>query len=140
MIEDANTANGTLKGDNANDPAIPSVAADPRPATVDPMVLDEVTQTANQVLGQAAKTADSIAYQKVTQAASLAVQDATDYLRNMMTVFATAQGKAAQLFLETKDPAYLELLGKAESAVKNATDNLQLVGQVAVGVAKDFPA
>jgi len=112
----------------------------PPPTAVNPQMLDAVNQTATAVFNQTTPAANGIAYQKVAQAASLAVQDATDYLRNMMTVFGTAQGKAAQLFLETKDPVYLTLLTQAEAAVAAATTNFQTVGTVATSVATTFPS
>jgi len=110
---------------------------------VNSQIVDAVKQTRNAVRinsDDTSKVIDSgIAYQKASQAAAFAVQDATDYLRNIMSISSTAQGMALKLFLETKDPLYSQILTQAQTAVTLAATNLEAVGMSATTVANEFP-
>ncbi|BBL74898.1 hypothetical protein [Methylomagnum ishizawai] len=126
-------------------PAAPTPSPPPSGAVlVNSQIVDAVRQTRNAVRidqGDTSKVVDpGISYQKASQAAAFAVQDATDYLRNIMTISATAQGMALKLYLETKlsDP-YLDVIAQAQKMVANAAANLEAVGKSAITVAKEFP-
>jgi hypothetical protein len=110
---------------------------------VNSQILDAVRQTRSAVRidsGDTSKVVDAgVGYQKASQAAALAVQDATDYLRNVMTIASTAEGMALKLMLETKDPFYSTVLTEAQSAVSAAAANLEVVGKSATAVATSFP-
>jgi hypothetical protein len=67
---------------------------------VNPQIVDAVRTTTDFVYAEGTQDpgrgigtvyANTIAYPKVSQAAAFAVQDATDYLRNIMTISGTAQ-------------------------------------------------
>lgn len=110
---------------------------------VNSQILDAVRQTRNAVridAGDTSKVLDAgVGYQKASQAAALAVQDATDYLRNVMTIASTAEGMALKLMIETKDPFYSTVLTEAQTAVSSAAANLEAVGKSATAVATSFP-
>jgi hypothetical protein len=113
------------------------------PVQVNSQIVDAVRQTRNAVridAGDTSKVLDAgVGYQKASQAAAFAVQDATDYLRNIMTIASTAQGMALKLLIETKDMFYVEVLTNAQSAVSMAATNLENVGTSATSVATKFP-
>lgn len=110
---------------------------------VNSQIVDAVRQTRNAVridAGDTSKVIDAgVGYQKADQAAAFAVQDATDYLRNIMTIAATAQGMALKLLIETKDVFYIQVLDNAQLAVNKAATNLENVGAIATAVATEFP-
>lgn len=120
-----------------------NLPADNGKLLVNAQIVDAVKQTRDAVhIGpdDKAKVVDSgVAYQKASQAAAFAVQDATDYLRNIMAISSTAQGMALKLFLETKDPTYVQIITQAQAAVTMAASNLETVGVSAISVATDFP-
>jgi len=111
-------------------------------ALVNPQILDAVTKTQGFVLKTAGDEGKGIAYQKVSQAAAFAVQDATDYLRNIMTISMTAQGIALQKMVEAPAQAaiYTPILEAAQQAVVTAQTNFAGVGTAAAGVVNAFPA
>ncbi|MFI4988873.1 MAG: hypothetical protein ACHQF3_15705 [Alphaproteobacteria bacterium] len=109
-------------------------------AAVNPQVLNAVASTNSSVLGAAKETGAGIAYQKVSQAAAFAVQDATDYMRNVMTVALTAQGIALKLMIEKKDPSYAPVLAAAQEAVTMAEGVFSAVGAAAGQVVSSFPS
>ena len=84
--------------------------------------------------------ANTIAYPKVSQAAAFAVQDATDYLRNIMTMSTTAQGVIFKLMVENeaKAPLYIPILEQVQAAVTASQNNLQAVGTSAAAVLAGF--
>jgi len=111
-----------------------------------PMALNqqivEAVQTTNQtVLGASGKEGAAVAYQKVAQAAAFSVQDATDYLRNVMTMASTATGVCLQLMIakETTSP-YTDIIEAATKAVTSAQQNFDAVGKSAGTVVSDFPS
>ncbi len=119
----------------------------PEPATgvqVNSQIVDAVRQTRNAVRIDASDTSKvvdaGVAYQKASQAVAFAVQDATDYLRNIMTIASTAQGMALKMALEQQSPTpWSEIIALAQGAVTAAANNLKTVGDQAVAVAKEFP-
>lgn len=111
----------------------------PAPSAVNPEMMDSVNQTLGAVFGKVSAAGDGIAYQKVAQAAAFAIQDATDYLRNVMTMATTAQGTAMKLFMETKDASYLQVVAQAQTMVTQAKQDFQDVGSAASGILTAFP-
>lgn len=111
-------------------------------ATIDPQVLDAVNQIQQAVLSpQVVLTSGAgKAYQLVAQSAAIAVQDATDALRAVSIVAATAAGVAMTKFLIESDPKYLLGLTAARDMMATATDDFAKVGVAAAGVVKEFPA
>jgi hypothetical protein len=121
---------------------------DPDPP-VNGQILDAVKQTNRYVYaedgnhpatGIGTVYANTIAYPKVSQAAAFAVQDATDYLRNIMTMSATAQGVIFKLMVEHKEeaPMYFPILQQVQASVTAAQENLKAVGTSAAAVTKAF--
>jgi hypothetical protein len=109
---------------------------------VNPQIVDAVRTTTDFVYAEGTQDpghgigtvyANTIAYPKVSQAAAFAVQDATDYLRNIMTISGTAQGVIAKLMVEHKEQAalYIPILEQMQAAVTAAQQNLAEVGQSA---------
>ncbi len=80
------------------------------------------------------------AYQAVAQSVSIAIQDATDYLRNISTVSATAQGVAMAKILETKDVKqdYAKAIAAANTMVVEAAGIFKSVGDNAATVLEGF--
>ncbi len=79
------------------------------------------------------------AFQSISQSMSIAVQDAVDYMRNVSTMSATAQGVAMAKFLETKDPYYLDYaMVQAQTMATNAAAAFALIGKDAKGILGDF--
>ncbi len=97
-------------------------------------IVAAVDKTNSIVLGVAETEAIGIAAQKITQAAGLAVQDATDYMRNIMTMSAAAQGVCLQLMIESNDPEkYATIMTDAQTAVTEATKAVTAAGTAAKG-------
>ncbi|MGD8908704.1 MAG: hypothetical protein PVF13_02910 [Chromatiales bacterium] len=92
------------------------------------------------VHGTSTVYANTIAYPKVSQAAAFAVQDATDYLRNIMTMSTTAQGVIFKLMVENevKAPLYIPILQQMQAAVAASQENLEAVGKSAAAVLSGF--
>lgn len=84
--------------------------------------------------------ANTIAYPKVSQAAAFAVQDATDYLRNIMTISTTTQGVVAKLMVEHKEeaPLYFPILQQMQAAVTAAQESFEKVGVSAAKIMAEF--
>ncbi|HEX8989194.1 MAG TPA: hypothetical protein VF816_14645 [Rhodocyclaceae bacterium] len=108
-------------------------------------LVEAVQQTRSALRVAASDTSKAldagIGYQKASQAAAFAVQDATDFLRNVMTMAATAEGVALKLMIEHKEEAamYTPILTAAQQAVAAAAENLKTVGTAATSVATGFP-
>jgi hypothetical protein len=98
------------------------------------------SKTVSTAQGTSTVYANTIAYPKVSQAAAFAVQDATDYLRNIMTMSATAQGVIFKLMVENEAtaPLYIPILEQVQAAVTASQKNLEEVGASAAKVLKDF--
>ena len=142
--------------ENTNDPAGP---ADP-PAgpsgggasgggtsgaltTVNPQILDAVKQTTTFVTSAAGNNGTGIAYQKVSQAGALAIQDAADFMRNLMTISATATGVAVTKMVEdpaVNIPLFTPVIAQAEAIATFATTQFTAVGEAATKVVTGFPS
>ena len=141
--------------EKTNDPAEPaSPAANPSGAatsgggtagaltTVNPQILDAVKQTTTFVTSAAGNTGTGIAYQKVSQAAALAIQDAADFMRNLMTISATATGVAMTKMVEdpaVNIPLFTPVIETAQSIATFATTQFTAVGEAAAKVVTGFP-
>jgi hypothetical protein len=80
------------------------------------------------------------AYQSVAQSMALAIQDATDNLRNINTISATAIGVSMAQFLETKDPVYAQAIELAMKMSVEAASNFKTIGTNAADVLKGYPS
>ena len=141
--------------EKTDDPAAPaSPAANPSGAaasgggtagaltTVNPQILDAVKQTTTFVTSAAGNTGTGIAYQKVSQAAALAIQDAADFMRNLMTISATATGVAMTKMVEdpaVNIPLFTPVIETAQSIATFATTQFTAVGEAAAKVVTGFP-
>jgi len=79
------------------------------------------------------------AYQSVAQSMAIAVADATDYLRHISSISATAIGLATAKFAETKDPQWLAVIKAAENALSVAQNDFKTIGTHAADILKGFP-
>jgi len=104
-------------------------------------IVQAVDKTNQVVLGAAGTEANGVSYQKVAQAAAFSVQDSTDYLRNVMTMAATAQGVCLQLMIaeKTTDP-YATIMKDAQAAVTASQENFAAVGTASAAVVNAFPS
>ncbi len=133
------------KGDDKGDGGDPQPEPKPSAETVSTSALNQqivqaVDKTNQVVLGAAATEANGVAYQKVAQAAAFSVQDSTDYLRNIMTIAATAQGVCLQKMISTEEvEPYAQIMQKAQEAVTAAQTNFAAVGTSSASVASGFP-
>jgi hypothetical protein len=79
------------------------------------------------------------AYQSVAQSTAITVQDASDYLRNVMTISSVAYGVAMAL-TAAGNPQATPLLDNANKIVTNAAAQFKTVGLNAAAVLKAFPS
>ena len=79
------------------------------------------------------------AYQSVAASTAIAVQDATDYLRYVETVSATALGVAMAQLLATGDSKYATAIQIAQSMANEAAASFKTIGADAADVLKGFP-
>ena len=112
------------------------------PTAVNPQVVDAINQMQMAVLSpQVVLTSGAgKAYQSVAQSAAIAVQDATDALRNVTTIAATATAAATAQFLASGDPRYLEALPQMAGIVDKAIADYKAVGEAAASILKAFPS
>ena len=80
------------------------------------------------------------AYQSVAQSTAIAIQDATDNLRNLNTISATAMGVSMAQFIETGDPKYAQAIELAQKMATMAAGNFMLIGTNAADVLKGYPS
>ena len=80
------------------------------------------------------------AYQSVAQSTAIAIQDATDNLRNLNTISATAMGVSMAQFIETGDSKYAQAIELAQKMSTMAASNFMLVGTNAADVVKGYPS
>ena len=80
------------------------------------------------------------AYQAVAQSTAIAVQDATDNLRNVSTISATALGVAMAQLLATGEPKYVLAIEEAQKIAVDAANNFKVIGINAADVLKAFPS
>jgi len=79
------------------------------------------------------------AYQSVAQSTAIAIQDATDYLRNVSTISATAIGVALAQIAATKGSEGTQLLAAAQGLVPVAVTDFSNIGAAAITVATNYP-
>lgn len=80
------------------------------------------------------------AYQSVAQSTAIAIQDATDYLRNMNSITATAIGVSLAKFIETGDPQYALAAELAQAINTQAANNFKTIGTNAADVLSGYPS
>lgn len=80
------------------------------------------------------------AYQSVAQSTAIAVQDATDNLRNINTISATALGVSMAQFLETGDSKYAQAIELAQKMSLNAANTFKIIGINSADVIKGYPS
>jgi len=86
------------------------------------------------------QTGTGKAFQSVSQSSAIAVQDATDNLRNISTMSATAMGVAIAQMLATGDVAtYSPIIQQANTMITNSASNFQLIGNYVSELLKNFP-
>lgn len=118
-------------------------AATPAPASAP--VAAALASVAEKVQPPAKPAADvrvgGLAYQSVAQSAAIAIQDAADYLRNMATIAATANGVAlAQLLAKPgAGEEYAAVLAATEQFMAGAVANFEAIGASVENVLKRFP-
>lgn len=79
------------------------------------------------------------AYQSVAQSTAITVQDATDYLRNVMTISGVATGVAVALSAAGNANGSA-LMQKADTIVITAAQHFKTIGLNAAAVLKAFPS
>lgn len=111
-------------------------------AGVDSQVLDAINQIQAAVMSpQVVLTSGAgKAYQSVAHSAAIAVQDATDALRGISIIAATASGVAMTKFLTDGEPKYLAGVAAAQDMIKLGTDDFARVVAAAAAAVKDFPS
>jgi hypothetical protein len=105
--------------------------------------LDAVRQTQNLTMHPDIlfQSGAGKAFQFVAQSAAMAVQDATDNLRNLSTVSATAIGVAMSQLISTGDlKTWAPVILAAQEIVKQSTSDFESIGRTAANVVKEFPA
>lgn len=80
------------------------------------------------------------AYQSVAQSTAIAVQDATDHLRNVNTITATALGVAMAQLLATGESKYAQAAELAQKMSLEAANTFKVTGTNAADVLKGFPS
>ena len=78
------------------------------------------------------------ASQAVAQATAMAIQDATDNLRNAMTIATTATGVAMSQLLATGDPKYCKAVICAQGVIDSAACQFKNIGGDAANVLSGF--
>ena len=111
-------------------------------SNVNPQILNsiEALQQATLVGSIAKHTGAGKAYQSVSQSSAIAVQDATDSLRNVSTMGATAMGVAmAQMLATGEVEKYAPIIEQANGMIKNSAENFKTIGENAGSLLKEFP-
>ncbi|AKJ00543.1 killing trait domain-containing protein [Archangium gephyra] len=109
--------------------------------TVNPQILDAVTQTNKNVLQGARAAGSGMAYQHVAQSTAIAIQDIVEYLRNVAAVSTATNGVALGMILagQNTDNA-TKALAAAQTAMTQAAALFQQVGETSATVLKNFPS
>lgn len=104
-------------------------------------------QSALAIMQQAVMSPDVVrtsgagkAFQSVSQSCAITVQDATDYLRNVMTISATATGVGVALIAAGDDTKGNNLIDAAQKIMTNATSQFAAIGQAAAATLNAFPS
>ncbi len=81
------------------------------------------------------------AYQSVAQSSAIAIQDATDYLRNVNTITATAIGVAMAQMLENPEAVdeLQKVIASAQNISQGAANQFEMVSEKAALMLKNFP-
>jgi hypothetical protein len=79
------------------------------------------------------------AYQIVAQASAIAVQDATDFLRNVGTMSATAAGIGLAQVIAGEETKGTNTITAAQTVMTNAVQIFGQIGQAATKVATEYP-
>ncbi|MBI9076659.1 MAG: hypothetical protein JEZ02_14730 [Desulfatibacillum sp.] len=111
------------------------------PDNVNSQVTDALTQVQTATMDPSVVIMEGKgkAFQSISQSMAIAVQDAVDYMRNVSTMSATAQGVAMAKFLETKNPLYLtQAMKDAQTMAANAAQSFALIGSNAKEVLGKF--
>ncbi|ACL06353.1 conserved hypothetical protein [Desulfatibacillum aliphaticivorans] len=111
------------------------------PDNVNSQVTDALTQLQSATMdpGVVVMEGKGKAFQSISQSMAIAIQDAVDYMRNVSTMSATAQGVAMAKFLETKNQEYLDkALKDAIDMATNAADSFGKISASAKEVLGDF--
>lgn len=113
----------------------------PDPTKVNAQVNDTLVVLRRSTLGQDVVRASGQgkAYQAVAQSVALAIQDATDNLRNMSTIGATAMGVALAHYMETGKDEHKQALEAAKGIVNTAVDTFRDIGSHAAALLASFP-
>lgn len=108
---------------------------------VDPQVVDAIHQIRQAVLQpEVVRTSGAgKAYQLVAQSGAIAVQDATDALRGVSIIAATAASVAMTRFLTSGDPKFLLGLTAARDMMTTATDDFARIAAAAANAVTEFP-
>lgn len=109
--------------------------------TVNPQILNtlDVLQQTTMLSSVIKHAGAGKAYQSVAQSAAMAIQDATDNMRNMNTMSATAMGVALAQMLATKDPAFAQVITQAQTVASSGMQNFAQIGQDASALLSNFP-
>jgi len=111
-------------------------------STLNIQILDSVKQVRTAVSSPefTFDTGSGKAFNFVAQAAAMAVQDATDNLRNISTVSATAIGVAmTQLVSSGNIQMWGPVVQIAQTLVRNSAADFQTIGTQAAEVLRNFP-
>lgn len=122
------------------------------PSSVNKQILDAVRATTDFTFGLNAKLMEpvkdgsrlssgaAIAFDKAAQAAALSMQDASDYMRNVMSVAGVAQGKAmAEILAGVNVANATTVMTLAQTAVSEATKAVTALGTAQTGMLTSFP-
>lgn len=110
--------------------------------SVNPQILNsiEALQQATLVGSIVSHSGAGKAYQSVAQSSAIAIQDATDSLRNISTMSATAMGVAIAQMLATGDvKTYQPIIEEANKMMMNSATNFKTIGTYAGDLVKNFP-
>lgn len=112
------------------------------PTHIDAQVIDTINQAQTATLLPSVITASGAgkAYQSISQTAAIAVQDATDNLRNVSTISATALAVAMAQLLSTGDAHYVQAIDVAQKIVKSAAEDFKTIGSAAAEILRAFPS
>lgn len=110
------------------------------PTTANVQIVDSINVLRSAVLTpQIIKaTGAGKAYHSIAQSAAIAVQDATDNLRNMTTIGATAVGVAMSQYIETGSKEHKDAITQAQNLVTQAVSDFQKIGEAAAIVVSSF--
>jgi len=79
------------------------------------------------------------AYQSVAQSTAIAIQDATDYLRNVSTISATATGVAMAYVVAGQVPKATPIFNQVKDTMQQAIQTYKDIGDAAIQIASNYP-